>query len=87
MDKLPPINFDAALDAIFAVEQARTIGDMGISTLAWIKRYALCSNHGNITDEVEVHDVQDNYVVCGPCHSEFGITRRCPVEAIGPVGE
>lgn len=83
-----PLDFDSALDLIQAVEAAHSVSDLGIGALAFIQRWATCSLHGVVTDEVEVsHGVAlaEDKIRCHPCHEQFGITKKCPVESIGPV--
>lgn len=87
--KLPPLNFDTSLDLIQAVDGCQHVSDMGISALAFITRYGTCSLHGQLTDEVDVSGgaaLAGDYICCPNCKA-MGVTRRCPVEAIGPVEE
>lgn len=63
------------------------MSDMDIFALAFIARYGTCSTHGAVSDEVEVSSGATTaaaYIRCPDC-KVMGITRRCPVEAVGPV--
>ena len=44
--KLPPLNFDSALEMCLAVERAQTLAEMGIQALRWVRAHATCSVHG-----------------------------------------
>lgn len=87
-EKFPPLTFDTSLDLVLLVVQANTLRDLGIAALAFIARYGTCSIHGAVSDEVEVSNgvaPAGDYIRCPHC-KVMGVTRRCPVETIGPIG-
>lgn len=84
----PKLTRDDVLDAHESLKLELHIADAGISALAFVQRWGSCSLHGAVTDEVEVsHGVQlaEDKIRCWTCHADFGITKRCVVEAVGPV--
>ena len=89
MDKeLPRFNMDSSLDLILAVEQAEHVSDYGIAALSFVQRYGSCSLHGQVKDEVEVSngvELAEPMIRCWACKEDFGVTKRCMVEAVGPV--
>ena len=89
MDKpLPRLTTNDALDVILAVDKCQHVSDMGIAALSFVARFGTCSLHGEVSDEVEVSNgvaLAESMIRCATCQADFGITRKVPVEAVGPV--